>query len=105
MARSHSIRQESNCYDANIKDQIEATYMATRLPWQTRRLERMSDTAYCDHMEIVLRCRLGILSSKERVEARRLALVARRAKRRNETLAAKLKNAYRECYKKEGKTE
>ena len=103
MARSHSIRQESDCYDANIKDMIEAQYMATRLPWQTRRLERMSDTAYCEHMETVLQCRLGIMGSKDRVEARRLALVARKAKRRNETLAAKLKNAYRDCYKK-GKT-
>ena len=101
MARSHSIRQESDCYDCNIKDMIEATYMATRLPWQLKLLERMSDTAYCDHMETVLQCRLGIMSSKERVEARRLALVARKAKRRNETLAAKLKHAYRDCYKKE----
>jgi len=100
MARSHSIRQESDCYDANIKDTIEAQYMATRLPWQTKLLERMSDTAYCEHMEVVLQCRLGILSSKDRVEARRLAMVARKAKRRNETLAAKLKNAYRDCDKK-----
>ena len=101
MARSHSIRQESDCYDANIKDQIEAQYMATRLPWQLKLLERMSDTAYCDHMETVLQCRLGIMGSKERVEARKLALVKRKAKRKADTLAAKLKNAYRECYKKE----
>ena len=103
MSRSHSIRQESDCYDANIKDMIEAQYMATRLPWQTKLLERMSDTAYCEHMETVLQCRLGILSSKDRIEARRKTQVARKAKRRNETLAAKLKNAYRDCYKK-GKT-
>jgi hypothetical protein len=101
MAKGVNSRHESSEFESNIRDQIEAAYMATRLPWQTRALARLSDTDYCDHMETVLQCRLRILSSSKRIAARHKAQRARKEKRRNESFAKKLENAYRECYKKE----
>ena len=79
-------RKEQACkneerFVISIRDQIDAQYMATRLPWQTRAMKQMTDERYCKHMDVMQKCRLGIEDRKVRIRKRREEVAKRKEKR------------------------